>query len=344
MGLISCDDCGNEVSKNAKECPNCGAPVKQSAKYADMNFGQIEKELMKKEKLNIDLDTFKPYKWLAMTNAAILLTLIVIFRGESDFNLILIVIGMGAVVPFGMLYLSKWLAIKSHKIKLLSSQDTLSDAEKQLIKIVTMLSSRAGLDKVPEIGIYESEEMNAFATGRNKEDSLIAFSSQLLCQMNEDAIAAVAAHELAHITNGDMVTMTIIQAAVNAVVLIVTLPFMALKIFALFSSDFSWLEFIVVSIVKFLVVTIMLFLGNLIVKAFSRKREFEADKLAATILDPNRMIHALNALNSQEELPTPKGQLSYASMKISSPPAIIDIFSTHPSIERRIEALEKISA
>jgi len=344
MALISCDDCGNDVSKNATECPNCGAPIRQSARYADKNFDRIENELNSKEKITIETDKIKPYKWLAMTNAAILLTIIVLSGGKTDFGAILIIIGLGAAVPFAMLYLSKWLAIKSHKIKLLTENNLINDAEKQLIKIVTRLSTCAGLNVIPEIGIYESDEMNAFATGKNREDSLIAFSSQLLCQMDEDAIAAVAAHELAHIANGDMVTMTMVQAAVNAVVLLVTLPVMALKVFAFFSEDFGWVEFIVVSVVKFIVVTVMLFLGNLIVKAFSRKREFEADKLAATILDPKRMIHALNALNSQEEIPTPKGQLSYASLKISSPPAIMDILSTHPSIERRIEALEEFSS
>jgi heat shock protein HtpX len=342
MSLILCGDCGNEISKHASECPKCGGPVRQSLKYADMNFDKVNRDLTNKSSVTIGVDNAKRYKWFVLANAAILLTLVFLFGKQSDLSFFVLVIALGGGTPFVTLHMSKWLAIKSHKIRVLTEECEKNEAEEQLLNLVNCLSKKVNLDSPPEVGIYESKDMNAFATGKNKEDSLIAFSSQLLVQMDEDAITAVAAHEMAHIVNGDMATMTIVQAVVNAFILFVTLPLAALKLFALFSEDFGWVEYLIVTLFKFLIVTVMLFLGNMVVKAFSRKREFEADRLAATLVDPKRMIHALNALNSQEEISFPAEQASYAAFKISSPPAILDILSTHPSIERRIEALQNI--
>ncbi len=306
-------------------------------------FEKIENELKIKGKIDIKLDKMKPYKWLALINAAILLTILVLSGGASDWGVIFLIIVIGSTVPFVMLYMSKWLAIKSHKIRVLTESTIDNDSEKDLFRIIKMLSTRAGLDKVPDIGIYESDDINAFATGRNKENSLIAFSSKLMIEMDEDAIAAVAAHELAHIANGDMITMTIVQAIVNFIVIIVTVPINMVVRFA-FSKNSGWLNTIIVWVVQFIVISIMLFLANLIVNAFSRKREFEADKLASTILDTKRMIHALESLNAQGNISFQSEQESYASFKICSPPAFLDIFSTHPTITRRIAALQKFES
>jgi len=117
--------------------------------------------------------------------------------------------------------------------------------------------------------------------------------------------------------------------------------FLNVKFFALFSDQVDALAYLFISFVKFIITSIVLFLGNLVVMAFSRKREFEADKLAAHLLDKNYMIHALRIL-SQDTVTFPREQKAYAAFKINTPSALLDIFSTHPSIERRIERLEKL--
>jgi formylglycine-generating enzyme required for sulfatase activity/large-conductance mechanosensitive channel len=193
------------------------------------------------------------------------------------------------------------------------------------------------------VGIYESEDMNAFATGMNKSNSLVSFSTGLLEGMNGDEIAAVAAHEISHIANGDMITMTIVQSAVNALVLLFSFPLNMVKFYVHFTSKGDTLDewmCLLITIIKFIIVSCLLFLGNLVVKAFSRHREFIADRYAAKLTSAMSMSSALRVIGGQTAIAIPAEQKAYAAFKISSPATMLDLFSTHPSVERRIEALD----
>lgn len=223
------------------------------------------------------------------------------------------------------------------------SCDTKDENLKILYEIVDLLRKRANINKMPEVGVYISDDINAFATGRSKNNALIAFSSSLLQKMDDDEISAVAAHEIAHIANGDMITLSVVQSVANAIVLLISIPLSIIKILALFSDKVDWVAYLTITFIRFIVVSVMLFLANLVVKAFSRKREFEADKLAASLLDSKMMIKALNSLKNDIDTIsfTPKTK-NYSALKINAPlSGFGDIFSTHPSLDRRINALSK---
>lgn len=280
----------------------------------------------------------KSMLWFFAANAAMVLSVSIISGGELV-EIVPFLLIWACLFPFISLLFSKILAIRSHRIHIIDPNRFSNTQQESLFRLVSSLSQKAGITNVPAVGIYESSDMNAFATGSSKNNSLIAFSSTLLDHLDEEAIAAVAAHEVAHIANGDMVTMSLLQSVINAIVLLITLPLSVIKIASLFSDNFDILGYWLISIVKFLLASVLLFLGSLVVKAFSRHREFEADKLASQLTDHTYMIHALESLNC-DEVSYPSEQKAYAAFKINSPPAWFDIFSTHPSLERRIEALE----
>ncbi len=193
---------------------------------------------------------------------------------------------------------------------------------------------------MPEVGIYESEEMNAFATGASKNDSMIAFSSGLLRQMDSDSIAGVAAHETAHIANGDMLTMTLLQSLINITVIVVDFVIRQTDWYEDYckkSKLLSWL-------IHFVIVNILFLLGDLVLLWFSRHREFEADATAASLVGMDAMSGALRRLMDDSHAgETVTADDPAAAMMIAAPPAWTDLFSTHPSLERRIEMLEKKS-
>lgn len=170
---------------------------------------------------------------------------------------------------------------------------------------------------------------------------MIAFSTELLENLSEEEIAAVAAHEIAHVANGDMLTMSVLQGVVNAIVLAVTIPLWVLKIGTLFAKEFDLLMYFLIGILKFVVTGVLMFLGNLFLKAYSRKREYQADALAATIYNGDYMISALERLDTLE-VQFPKKQSNYAAFKINGKGRIFQIFSTHPTIEQRVSRLNEL--
>lgn len=206
----------------------------------------------------------------------------------------------------------------------------------QLARDVHLLAERAGLKGMPEVGIYESDEMNAFATGPSQKRSLVAVSTGLLANMPEDQVKAVLAHEISHIKNGDMVTMTLLQGVINAFAI-----FLA-RIIAYFASlavdsKLSTIVYIVVNIACQLLFT---FLGSFITMAFSRHREFRADAGAATLVRKESMIGALQTLQQKfQPLDAPNG---LATAKIADAKGMFALLSSHPPLESRIEALRKI--
>jgi heat shock protein HtpX len=203
-----------------------------------------------------------------------------------------------------------------------------------LYAMVEDLSRKAGLPAVPEVGVYDSPEVNAFATGPSKRRSLVAFSRGLLTSMNRNEVEGVAAHEIAHIANGDMVTMTLLQGVINAFVM-----FLARAIgWALSQSSRDGERSPVTN--GFIVLALQMvlgFLGMLVVCAFSRYREFRADYGGARYAGKNDMIAALERLaNNTRRV---DHQPALAAFKISS--GASHLFSTHPPLEKRIEALRK---
>lgn len=208
-----------------------------------------------------------------------------------------------------------------------------------LVTMVEELARKAGLPAMPEVGIYESPEVNAFATGPSKRRSLVAFSTGLLSSMNRQEIEGVAAHEIAHIANGDMVTMTLLQGIVNAFVM-----FLARVIsFVLTqnsrsddrspaSSAFSQ------QMIVMLLELVLGLLGTLVVCWFSRWREFRADRGGAHYAGKADMIAALQRL-AQQTGRISADQPAVASLKISG--GIGHLFATHPPLGRRIAALQR---
>ncbi|MCI5190895.1 MAG: hypothetical protein D3905_14140 [Candidatus Electrothrix sp. AS4_5] len=189
--------------------------------YPDKNFDKIEHFLEGKHKI-ISNDKIKSHLWSALINIIIVFPVFLILSPITGIipavNIVIYFLIFSAITQVGLLNSSKWLAIKSNKIRVLSKDTVKNDTERQLLRIIEKISKIAGLANSPDVGIWRSEEMNAFATGRDRNNAIIAFSSSLIYHMDEDAIAAVAAHELSHIVTGDMKTSTIVQSAMDAII------------------------------------------------------------------------------------------------------------------------------
>ena len=228
--------------------------------------------------------------------------------------------------------MAKWLM----KVKVINTASTASE-ERWLLDAVTRFSSHAGLPKVPEVGIYESEDPNAFATGPTKSRALVAVSTGLLRRMNRAEVEGVLAHEIAHVANGDMVTMTLVQGVVNAFVM-----FFA-RIVAWSLSQFVDEEKRgIVNFVAVLVFDIAFgLLGMMVVAAFSRHREFRADGGGANLVGKPKMIAALKSLQQAVHCEGEAPQ-SIAALKISSTRkrGLMALISTHPPLEERIRRIQ----
>lgn len=205
------------------------------------------------------------------------------------------------------------------------------------VNSVRRLSQRAGIP-MPEVGIYDSPEMNGFATGPSKNRSLVALSTGLLDKMDQNEVDGVIAHEVAHIANGDMVTMTLLQGIINAFVM-----FLA-RVAAFFVSRFVREELagIVRMTVTFVLDIVLSILGSMVVNYFSRLREFRADHGAATYGGRQNMIAALESLQRNYQALDNRGS-SLATFRIANKQGFLALFSTHPPLEERIQALRNAS-
>lgn len=203
----------------------------------------------------------------------------------------------------------------------------------QLVLMVAGLCQKAGLP-MPEVGIYESPEINAFATGPTKRRSLVAVSSGLLHRMNRDEVEGVLAHEISHIANGDMVTMTLIAGVVNAFAMFLSRVisyFVSLSV----KEEIAYIVRFVLTIALDILFSI---LGSVVVAFYSRSREFRADSGGALLAGREKMIAALESLKRNFE-PVDQRGASLDTLKISGRSRFVALFSTHPSLEKRIEAL-----
>ena len=209
-----------------------------------------------------------------------------------------------------------------------------------LYQAVEKLSKKAKLPSVPEVGIFESSQMNAFATGPTKKRSLVAVSTGLMQKMNSEELEAVLAHEITHIANGDMVTMTLIQGVVNAFVMFLARLLAYAISFAGRSNErrSSYGTFYILTI---LFEIVFMILGTMVVGYFSRQREFRADRGGALLTQPGSMIGALELLKRTQALPK-KSSISALMISMPSKKGLFRLFATHPPLEERIKRLEKM--
>lgn len=248
---------------------------------------------------------------------------------------------IGFAGSFISLFISKWMAIHAFNIEIIKKPTT--EVEFWLIAIVKKLVKQNGIG-MPEVGIYQSPEPNAFATGWNKNNALVAFSTGLLASMDQDEIEGVLGHEVSHIANGDMVTLTLIQGVVNTFVI-----FFA-RIAAFFVSQFfrrddseGMHDGFVYYGVALLFEIFFGILATMIVMWFSRYREFRADAGSAKTVGKEKMIKALERLQQvMNKTPEDDRAPAFNAMKITGHHRWLALFSSHPPLEKRIKALRKV--
>jgi heat shock protein HtpX len=214
----------------------------------------------------------------------------------------------------------------------------------ELVQTVYGLARGAGLSAMPEVGIYDSPEVNAFATGPTKSRSLVAVSTGLLQRMRREEVEGVLGHEIAHVANGDMVTMTLIQGVVNAFVMFLSRAIaFAIAQAAAGNRDREEGAFNhgIYYLVSFVLEIVFMILGSIVVAWFSRYREFRADAGGARLAGRGAMINALEALRRTYGMVDPHAQPAAQTLKISGKRAgIWALFSTHPPLEERIARLQ----
>ncbi len=248
-------------------------------------------------------------------------------------NFVIIVV-MSALMGFAGsiigLFLSK--TIVKHQMKVQVITKPKNQAENWLVQTVALLAEKKGV-KMPEVGIYDADEMNAFATGWNKDAALVAVSSGLLEHMEQNEIEAVLGHEMSHVSNGDMVTMCLVQGAVNTLAYLISFVIANALRANNRGSSFQ------IYMIQHLCIMVFGFLGNLAVLAFSRWREYRADAGSAQVLGKDAMIQALEALGRQTVEKKPD---EVRAMCIFGVDSVSELFMTHPPLEKRIAALKKL--
>ncbi len=281
-----------------------------------------------------------------MTNIAIMAVLSITLRllgvdnilaeNGSDLNIQALVI-LSGVIGFGgsfiSLLISKWMAKRMTGAVVITNPST--SMEKWLISTVENQAKIVGI-KVPEVAVFPTPAMNAFATGASKNKALMAVSQGLLDNMSQGEIEAVVGHEMSHIANGDMVTLALIQGVVNTFVVFLSriVGHVVDRVILKNNQGYGIGYFVTVLISQ----VILSILASTIVMYFSRKREFVADTGGADLAGHQNMINALKRLGQVEPEALPE---QMAAFGINDKGGIMALFSSHPPIEARIAALEK---
>jgi heat shock protein HtpX len=280
-----------------------------------------------------------------LTNIAIMAVLSITLRllgvdsilaeNGSDLNIQALVI-LSGVIGFGgsfiSLLISKWMAKRMTGAVVITNPTT--NIEKWLISTVEKQAKIVGI-KMPEVAIFPTPEMNAFATGASKNKALMAVSQGLLDNMSQGEVEAVVGHEMSHIANGDMVTLALIQGVVNTFVVFLSRIVGHIVDRVILKNDRGHgIGYFVTVMVAQVVLSI---LASTIVMYFSRKREFIADTGGADLAGHQNMINALKRLGRVEPAALPE---QMAAFGINDKGGFMALFSSHPPIEARIEALE----
>jgi heat shock protein HtpX len=244
------------------------------------------------------------------------------------------------------LFLSKVMAKWMMGLKIIDP-NTNDPQQRAVIDIVYGLAKKAGLPKMPEVAIYQSPELNAFATGPSRSNSLVAVSTGLLQRMNKSEIDAVIGHEITHVANGDMVTMTLLQGVINAFVMFLArIIAYGINKFFMKSDDREGGSSFIYYITVFVLEIVFMILGSLVVAAFSRRREYRADAGGARLAGTQAMISALEALkrNLQINDPNQKHEAINAFKISGGKGSFMQLFSTHPALDDRIARLQKLGS
>ena len=281
-----------------------------------------------------------------MTNIAIMAVLSITLRllgvdsilaeNGSDLNIQALVI-LSGVIGFGgsfiSLLMSKWMAKRMTGAVVIINPR--SNIERWLISTVEKQAKIVGI-KMPEVAIFPSSAMNAFATGATKNNALMAVSQGLLDNMSQGEVEAVVGHEMSHIANGDMVTLALIQGVVNTFVVFLSRVVGHIVDRVILKNDRGHgIGYFVTVMISQVILSV---LASTIVMYFSRKREFIADTGGADLAGHQNMINALKRLGQVEPEPLPE---QMAAFGINDKGGIMALFSSHPPIEARIAALEE---
>jgi len=284
------------------------------------------------------------------TNLAIMALISIVFSllgidgilqaNQVDLNLNALLV-MSAVIGFSgsliSLFISKWLAKRSMGVQVITQPR--NETESWLLNTVTRQAERAGIG-MPEVGIFDNPSPNAFATGWNKNASLVAVSSGLLQSMTRDEVEAVLGHEISHVANGDMVTLTLIQGVINTFVVFFSRVIGHVVDRVVFKTERGYGP--AYYITSFIAQMVLAVLASMIVMAFSRWREFHADKGGAELAGRQKMINALKRLQQASEAhraePLPNEMAAFGIFGSS----VKALFSSHPPLEKRIAALEQL--
>ncbi|MCV2525225.1 MAG: protease HtpX [Candidatus Lightella neohaematopini] len=252
------------------------------------------------------------------------------------YNLLILAIIFGFSGSLISLYMSKYIALKLIDGEIIKTPK--NDIEYWLLEIINKQSKILNINN-PELVIYNSSDLNAFTTGANRKSSLLAISTELINNMSKNEIQAVIAHEMSHIVNGDMITMTLIQGITNTFVIFLS------RVFAQLFSNISLDEnnkndnqtvYFITSLILELLFGI---LANMIVLWFSRKREFYADAGAAKLVGVENMVTALNKLKINYNKLNVDNIISSFCISGKYSYNFNELFMSHPTLEKRIQAL-----
>jgi heat shock protein HtpX len=285
-----------------------------------------------------------------MTNLAVLVVISLVFKllgfqgilqaNGVDLNLGALLVWAGLIGFTGSiisLFISKGMAKRSMGVQVITQPST--SFEQWLVKVVERQAQEAGIG-MPEVGIFDSPDPNAFATGWNRNDALVAVSTGLLQNMNQDEVEAVVGHEISHVANGDMVTLTLIQGVVNTFVVFLSTiigHFVDRVIFK--TEEGHGPAYFVVSMIAQVLLSV---LATMIVMWFSRYREFRADAGGANLTSRRQMAAALRALLQRVHEPRdlPAGEFAAFGISGGIGDGLKKLFMSHPPLEERIAALE----
>jgi heat shock protein HtpX len=283
------------------------------------------------------------------TNMAVLLVIVVVLNllgidqvalsshGVNYQMLLIFAAALGFGGSFISLALSKWMAIRGTGAQII--KDPSNTNERWLVNTVRRQAEMAGIG-MPDVAIFDSPEPNAFATGMSRNSALVAVSTGLLRNMNQDQVEAVLAHEVSHVANGDMITLTLIQGVVNTfVVFFSRLVGYFVDRVILKNEQGYGIGFMVATIAAQLTLG---FLASFIVMAFSRRREYRADAGGAALAGRQKMISALQALQTNRgDSILPEEMAAFGIL--GSKKGFAALRASHPPLEERIKALQSMS-
>lgn len=248
---------------------------------------------------------------------------------------------LAAVFGFGgsliSLFISKWMALRSTGARVI--EQPRNNTEKWLLDTVARLARAAGIG-MPQVAVYNAPDMNAFATGANRNNALVAVSTGLLDSMTADEAEAVLGHEISHVANGDMITLTLIQGVVNTFVIFLARLIAGLVDNAVRNHNEEGQGLGGLAYMSIVMVLEMVFgvLASVIVMWFSRHREYRADAGGASLAGRQKMIAALRRLQNNME---PRLEGSLIAFGISGKHGVTEWFMSHPPLEKRIAALQR---